>query len=226
MASCGIASRRGCERIIDDGHVTVNGEKVADPAMDVDPDKDEVLVKGIPAKPSELVYYALNKPAGYTCSRDDKHAKLLVNQLVPAHPPVWSVGRLDRDTSGLIVMTNDGALTQILTHPSYEKEKEYLLTTDTRFTDDQISEARAGVPLEDGMIVPEAFDPVGGKTYRIVVHEGRNRLIRRFAAYFGKKTTKLSRTRIAGLDIGELESGDYRPLTPEELKSLTEGLIS
>lgn len=224
MASCGIASRRGSERIIDDGHVTVNGVRVMDPALDVDPDKDEVLVGGEPAKPTELVYYALNKPVGYTSSREDKHAKLLVNELVPSRPPVWSVGRLDRDTSGLLIMTNDGALTQILTHPSYEKEKEYLLTTDTHFTDDQASEARAGVPLEDGMIIPEAFEPVGGKTYRVVIHEGRNRIIRRFAAYFGKKTTKLSRTRVAGIELGDLESGDYRVLTPAEIKTLTEGI--
>ncbi len=217
LAACGLGSRRRCERIIDDGHVTVNGERIISAATNVDPDCDEVAVRGTLVKPLEHVYYATNKPAGYICSRDDRHAKLLVTGLVPADPPVWPVGRLDRDTTGLIILTNDGELTQVLTHPSFQKEKEYLLTTDTYFTPDQMSEARAGVPLEDGMLVPDAFESAGGKTYRIVIHEGRKRIIRRFAAYFGKKTAKLARTRIGGVDLGDLPLGDYRPLTEDEV---------
>ncbi len=220
LASCGRGSRRACEQIVRSGVVAVNGEIITDPAHNVDPEADKVTVNGEEAAPRELVYYALHKPVGYTCSREDKHAAHLVTELVPADPPVWPVGRLDRDTSGLLVMTNDGRLTQQLTHPSFEKAKEYLLTTDTGFTPDQAAEARAGVVLADGPLVPDRFEPAGGKTYRIVIHEGRKRVVRRFAAYFGKKTTYLARTRIGSLELGELPEGGFRVLTSAEVEGL------
>lgn len=220
LAAAGLGSRRSCEKLVASGVVAVNGSAVTDPAFGVDPDSDTITVEGRPAVPREHVYYALNKPVGYTSSREDKHAEQLVTQLVPSDPPVWPVGRLDRDTSGLLLMTNDGALTQTLTHPSFAKEKEYLLTTDTHFTPDQMAEARAGVVLADGPLVPDAFQPAGGKTTRIVIHEGRKRVVRRFAAYFGKKTIRLVRVRIGDLALGDLEEGDYRVLTAAEIASL------
>lgn len=221
LASCGRGSRRACESVVQSGVVAVNGDVKTDPAFDVDPGVDNVTVGGQPAVPRELVYYALHKPVGYTSSRDDKHAEHLVTELVPVDPPVWPVGRLDRNTSGLLIMTNDGRLTQRLTHPSFEKEKEYLLTTDTLFSPDQAAEARAGVVLEDGPLVPDLFEAAGGKTYRLVIHEGRKRIVRRFAASFGKKTTKLVRTRIGALRLDELPEGDYRQLTSDEVMALS-----
>jgi 23S rRNA pseudouridine2605 synthase len=220
LAAAGHGSRRACEEIVRRGVVKVNAEVILDPAFGVDPEQDAVTVKNVPAMPREHVYYALHKPIGYTSSRGDKHAERLVTELVPADPPVWPVGRLDRDTSGLLIMTNDGALTQTLTHPSYAKEKEYLLTTDTRFTLDQLAEARAGVVLADGPLAPDRIEEAGGKTYRIVIHEGRKRVVRRFAAYFGKKTIKLVRVRIDGLELDDLPDGDYRILTPSEIAAL------
>jgi 23S rRNA pseudouridine2605 synthase len=173
--------------MIEQGLVAVNGAMVKKPATEIDPAKDKVTAEGRPIEVRERVYYIIYKPKGYTSSRGDKHADKLVTELVPDDPPVWPVGRLDRDTTGLLMLTNDGDLTQRLTHPSYRKEKEYLLSTDTRFSDDELSEARAGVPLVDGMFIPDLIEPAGGKSYRVIIHEGRNRLLRRFAAYFGKR---------------------------------------
>lgn len=220
LASCGLGSRRKCERLVEEGRVFVNGKPADRPATNIDQTVDIVTFDGGVVKPKEKVYYAVNKPAGYTCSRDDQHADRLVTKLVPKDPPVWPVGRLDRETSGLILLTNDGELTQRLTHPSYEKEKEYLLTTDSPFSRDEFGEAKAGVTLDDGLLKPDLIEPAGGKTYRVVIHEGRKRLIRRFAAYFGKNVRKLERIRIAGLELGDLEEGDYRTLSDEEASAL------
>ncbi len=220
LAACGLGSRRDCENLIEQGGVSVNGKPVTAPATNVEQGIDTVTVNGAVVEPREKVYYAVNKPAGYTCSRDDKHADRLVTQLVPKDPPVWPVGRLDRETSGLILLTNDGELTQRLTHPSYEKEKEYLLTTDSPFSKDELAEARAGVTLEDGLLKPDVIESAGGKTYRVIIHEGRKRVVRRFAAYFGKSVRGLERIRLAGLGLGDLEEGDYRSLTAEETSAL------
>lgn len=220
LAAGGVGSRRACEKAIAAGRVSVNGTVIDRPATDIDPASDIVQLDGRQVKQKEKAYYAVNKPAGYTCSRDDTHAEHLVTELVPSDPPVWPVGRLDRETSGLIILTNDGDLTQRLTHPSYEKEKEYVLTTDSAFTRDEIAEARAGVVLDDGNFVPDQITPAGGKSYRIVIHEGRKRLIRRFAAYFGKRVRQLQRIRIAKLELAGIASGEYRVLTPEEALSL------
>lgn len=220
LAACGLGSRRTCEKLIADGKVKVNGAKIESPATDINPEKDIVELNGHQVAEREKVYYAVNKPTGYTCSREDRHADYLVNELVPADPPVWPAGRLDKETSGLIILTNDGDLTQRLTHPSYEKEKEYILTTDSAFTLDELSEARAGVILDDGYFAPDRIEPAGGKSYRIVVHEGRKRLIRRFAAYFGKRARQLERIRIAGLELTGIETGEYRILSKDEAASL------
>jgi pseudouridine synthase len=220
LAACGEGSRRACEAVISAGRVSVNGAVAISPAIDVDPQKDVVLIDGRRAEPRAKVYYAVNKPTGYTSSRDDKHAEFLVTELVPADPPVWPAGRLDRETSGLIVLTNDGDLTQRLTHPSFEKEKEYMLTTDSAFTLDQLGEARAGVVLDDGDFAPDLIEPAGGGAYRIVVHEGRKRLIRRFAAYFGKGVRRLERVRISRLTLQGIEPGEYRKLSKDEANSL------
>ncbi|MFA5866416.1 MAG: pseudouridine synthase [Actinomycetota bacterium] len=220
LASCGLGSRRDCEKLIEQGRVSVNGQTALTPATNIDQAVDKVTFDGVVVAPKGKIYYAVNKPAGYTSSRDDKHADRLVTRLVPNDPPVWPVGRLDRDTSGLILLTNDGELTQRLTHPSYGKEKEYLLTTDTAFSNDELSEARAGVVLEDGLLKPDFIEPAGGKNYRVVIHEGRKRVVRRFAAYFGKSVRRLERIRIAGLKLDDLEEGDYRSLTAEETSSL------
>jgi 23S rRNA pseudouridine2605 synthase len=220
LASCGLGSRRKCENLVEQGRVSVNGNPADKPSINVDQAVDTVAFDGVVVEPKEKVYYLVNKPVGYTCSRDDKHADHLITELVPKNPPVWPVGRLDRDTSGLIIMTNDGNLTQKLTHPGYAREKEYLLNTDTSFTLDEMGEARAGVALEDGQLIPDLFEPAGGQTYRIVIHEGRKRIVRRFAAYFGKKTRRLERVRIADLVLGDLAEGDYRSLSAGEISSL------
>jgi 23S rRNA pseudouridine2605 synthase len=206
--------------LVEAGRVSVNGKLAAGPATNIEPEIDTVTLDGTVVEQKEKVYYAVNKPGGYTCSRDDIHADRLITSLVPKDPPVWPVGRLDRDTNGLILLTNDGELTQKLTHPSYGKEKEYLLTVDSPFSPDQFGEARAGVVLADGFLQPDHFEPAGGKTYRIVIHEGRKRVIRRFAAYFGKNVRRLERIRLAGIKLDDLEEGGYRQLSSAEISEL------
>lgn len=220
LASCGLGSRRGCEELINQGRVKVNDSQVASLGLSVDPRTDVVTVDGKIAEPRELVYYLLNKPVGFTTTRADRFAARVITELVADDPPVWPVGRLDRETSGLIILTNDGELTERLTHPSYQKEKEYLVTTESPLTKDEITMIRRGVTLEDGMIVPDAFERVGDKTYRIIVHEGRKRLIRRIIAHIRANLVKLERIRIGSLVLGDVAPGDWRPLTSEEKELL------
>ncbi len=220
LASCGLGSRRKCEDLVQSGKITLNGKIITTPALNIDPSLDVIAMAGKVVKPLNEVYYLLNKPTGYTSSVSDAHADKLVTELVPAEPPVWPVGRLDRETSGLLIMTNDGELTQKLTHPRYLKEKEYLLTVDRPLRQAEISALRKGINLEDGPFKPDKFEETGPGRYRIVIHEGRNRLIRRAISHFSKEITALSRVRMADIEIKSLELGKYRVLTKNEVTRL------
>jgi len=162
----------------------------------------------------------LNKPLGYTSTCKDSHAEKLAISLVPKNPPVWPVGRLDKYTSGLLILTNDGKLTQKLTHPSFNIKKEYSLTTNLPLTDNEIHKIRQGVKLEDGFIKPDVFQKIGPKSWRIVLHEGRKRIVRRIIENTGKKTMSLTRIRFAFLELGDLKPGRWRHLTKEEINQL------
>jgi 23S rRNA pseudouridine2605 synthase len=218
LASAGVAARRKAEEVILSGRVTIDGETVTDPAFDIS--SQRVLLDDREIAPSEKVYYLLDKPAGFTSSTADEHAEKLVTELVPSEPSVWPVGRLDRETAGLIILTNDGELTQNLTHPSREKEKEYEMTVDRPLSRSEQDFLRQGIELEDGPFKPDQFTEISNGKYRIVVHEGRNRLIRRAISYFGKEITTLTRTRIAFITLSGLEPGKYRELTKNEVGRL------
>lgn len=218
LASCGLGSRRYCENLISLGKILVNELIVDSPAINIDPEKDTVKFRGEIIKPQKTVYYILNKPTGYVTSRDDPHAKKLITDLVPKIPPVWPVGRLDKETSGLLILTNDGDLTQKLTHPKYVKEKEYLIKTNQPLSDDDITKIMNGVTLEDGLIKPDKFSRVATKTYNIVIHEGRNRLIRRLIAHFDLEVISLERIRISNIKLGKLPLGEYRVLDANKIK--------
>lgn len=220
LASCGLGSRRNCEELITAGRVSVNGQLIDSPALNVEPGADVILLDGNPVSPQTKAYYLLNKPIGFTCSLADEHAERLITELVPENIIVWPVGRLDRDTSGLIILTNDGDLTQRMTHPSFEKSKTYVATLDKPLASSELQELAKGVELDDGRIKPDAIVELDGTSYEITVHEGRNRLVRRIFEHFGRKVIALNRTKLSFLEAGSLKLGKYRHLTSTEITRL------
>ena len=222
LAQAGVASRRKAEALVKQGLVSVNGKISADPALRVNPKTDKILYRGKPLSPAQKVYYLLNKPVGYTCTAQDPHAEKLVGELVPAEPRVWPVGRLDKMTSGLLILTNDGDLALSLTHPRYRVEKEYEITADFPLAENEIAAVQKGVSLEDGFIRPDRFEKISGKRYRIVIHSGKKRVVRRIVEKIGKSVAQLKRTRVGSLELQNLPLGKWRRLSPAEIKKLAQ----
>jgi len=219
LAKSGLGARRKTEILVKNGRVTVNERVVTDFSFDVS-EKDIVCVDGIKVKPEGLVYYLLNKPAGYTSTLADKHAKHLITELVPQTPPVWPVGRLDRETEGLIILTNDGNLTYHATHPKFEKEKEYEVTITPPLSDKELAALKRGVKLEDGLFIPDSL-VASGTAYRIVLHSGKKRVVRRLFQFFDKKVVRLKRIRLGHISINGLKTGEWRILRKSEIEELT-----
>jgi 23S rRNA pseudouridine2605 synthase len=220
LARAGVGSRRTCEDLIAAGRVEVNGE-TAQLGRRVDVEHDRVTVDGVSigVRPG-LVYYMVNKPAGVVSTASDPHARVTLTSLVPADPRVYPVGRLDADSEGIILLTNDGDLTYRLTHPSFGVEKEYLITVDGTPKPGAIRQLRDGVQLEDGLTAPARVSTLGPGSLRITIHEGRNRQVRRMTEAVGHPVRRLVRTRIGPLRLGSLRPGDWRPLTVEEVRAL------
>ncbi|MGH9301645.1 MAG: pseudouridine synthase [Acidimicrobiales bacterium] len=223
LARVGIASRRVCEEMIGAGRVTVNGS-VARLGRRVDLDRDVVELDGAPVgvKP-DLVYYLLNKPRGVVATSDDPQGRPTVVSLVPPEPRVFSVGRLDVDTEGLLLMTNDGQLAHHLTHPSRGVAKEYLAQVNGHPRPVAIRALREGVDLADGRSAPAQVALVAPDTIRLVIHEGRNRQVRRMCEAVGHPVVRLVRTRIGTLTDRTLAPGQYRVLTQGEVRALSVG---
>jgi 23S rRNA pseudouridine2605 synthase len=230
LARRGWGSRRACEELIGAGRVTVNGE-VAQLGRRVDAEHDLVEVDGAPVgiRP-ELVYYLLNKPAGVVSTASDPQGRRTVVQLVPAEPRVFPVGRLDADTEGLLLLTNDGELSNRLAHPSHGVEKEYLATVATHgrrpVTAGAIRQLREGVDLEDGPTAPARVSQPSPGVLRITIHEGRNRQVRRMCEAVGHPVTRLVRTRVGPLRDRRLRPGEWRHLTAEEVRDLTRATVT
>jgi 23S rRNA pseudouridine2605 synthase len=224
LAAVGFGSRRTCEELIEEGRVTVDGE-VAILGRRVDADVAEVAVDGVPVsvRPG-LVYYLLNKPKGVVVTASDPQGRPTALDLVPREPRVFSVGRLDADTEGLIIFTNDGDLAHRLAHPSYGVEKEYLVELDGIPTAGQIRQLRTGVMLDDGMTAPARASTVAPRTIKLTIHEGRNRQVRRMCAAVGHHVVRLVRVRIGPVSDRSLAPGEWRPLTPEEVRGLEESV--
>ncbi|HLU42710.1 MAG TPA: pseudouridine synthase [Microthrixaceae bacterium] len=220
LARAGIGSRRACEELIADGRVTING-RTARLGARVDVDRDEVAVDGVPigVRP-DLVHYLLNKPAGVVTTADDPQGRPTVVELVPSEPRVHPVGRLDRDTEGLLLLTNDGTLTHRLTHPSFGVEKEYVAEVEGNPGRGALRRLREGVELEDGITAPAKASLLAPGMLRIVIHEGRNRQVRRMCAAVGHPVRRLVRTRIGPLRDTRLRPGEWRELTTEEVREL------
>jgi 23S rRNA pseudouridine2605 synthase len=221
LSEAGIASRRKAETLVTQGLVFVNSEKMDNVAKRIDPTKDKIEFQGKAVALPKSVYYLLNKPVGYTSTTEDKHAKKPITELAPKSPKVWPVGRLDLYTTGLILLTNDGDLTQKLTHPRYEIEKEYEITSNQPLDKNEIAMIQRGVKLEDGFIKPDRFETIGTNLYRITLHSGKKRVVRRIIEKIGKSVAKLKRTRIGFLVLGNLKPGQWRPLTQKEIEKLT-----
>ncbi len=221
LARVGVGSRRVCEGLIVDGRVTVNGE-VPVLGRRVDPSVDRVELDGVPlpVQPG-LAHYLVNKPAGVVCTAEDTHGRPTVVALVPDHPRVFPVGRLDMDSEGLIILTNDGDLTHRLTHPSFGVPKEYLVQVEGEPTPGEVSRLRRGIDLDDGPTAPARVAVVAPNLLRIVIHEGRNRQVRRMCDAVGHPVLRLVRTRIGPIADPSLSPGESRPLSFDEVRSLT-----
>ena len=220
LARAGFGSRRACDDLIAGGRVTVNGE-VAELGRRVDAEHDKIAVDGVAGsvRPG-LVYYLLNKPKGVISTSTDPENRPTVIDLVPNEPRVFSVGRLDLDTEGLLVITNDGDLAHRLTHPSLSVEKAYLVQVEGTPSPAAIRRLREGVELEDGMTSPAKVSLTPPNLLRLVIHEGRNRQVRRMCAAVGHPVVRLARYRIGPLADPSLAPGQWRHLEPSEVRSL------
>jgi 23S rRNA pseudouridine2605 synthase len=221
LARAGFGSRRACEELIAAGRVSVNG-RVVELGFRVDLAHDQVTVDGEPVGVMPgLVYYLLNKPAGYATTASDPQGRPTVVSLLPAEPRVFPVGRLDFATEGLLILTNDGVLAQHLTHPSQGIEKEYLAEVEGRPQPGAIRRLREGVELEDGRTAPARVSLVEASLLRITIHEGRNRQVRRMCQAVGHPVVRLARTRIGPISDRQLSPGHWRRLTMDEIRQLS-----
>ena len=226
LAQSGIASRRRCEELMLAGVVTVDGEVVTRLGTKVDPRTAVVRVDGKRLPPiSAHVYLALNKPRGVVSTMSDPEGRRTLSDVVADRPErLFHVGRLDTDTAGLIILTNDGDFAQRLAHPSYEVDKTYVAEVTGEVTKATLRKLEAGVRLDDGPVTVSRTRIVQhgtGKTIvELVIHEGRNRIVRRLLEHVGHPVDRLTRTRIGPVRLGQLKSGELRDLTREELGEL------
>ncbi len=224
LARAGAASsRRKAESPILAGRVTVNGER-ATLGTTVTED-DEIVLDGTPVHlPDTMVYLAMNKPHGYLTTMDDDRGRKKVADLMPEVPGLVPAGRLDANTEGLLILTNDGKLAHRITHPSSRIEKRYRLTLENPVPEEALAALAAGPTLEDGKMHPPLLANLrharSQTTLDLTIHEGRNRIIRRACVAVGLRLTSLRRIRIGPVRLGDLPEGKYRPLTPEELEAL------
>jgi 23S rRNA pseudouridine2605 synthase len=226
LAHAGVASRRAAEEVIRAGRVTVAGEVVHDPAHDVD-ECSVIAVDGRPLAGAERrVVYMVNKPLGVLSTAQDTHGRPTVVSLVPHEPRrLYPVGRLDADTTGLILLTNDGELAHRLTHPSFEVPKTYRARVGGGPVGDRVlHRLREGVRLEDGITAPARVRRAGQSLLELTIHEGRNRQVRRMCEAVGHPVQELQRVAFGPLQVGGLASGTHRLLTDLEVE-LLRGLI-
>jgi 23S rRNA pseudouridine2605 synthase len=228
LADAGIASRRGGEKLILEGQVSVNGKVARELGTKVDADHDRVTVEGRAIKPKRKLYVAVHKPAGYICSRSDPEKRRSVGDLLPAEwNNLYSVGRLDYNSEGLIFFTNDGEFSLRLTHPRYGIEKKYLATVKGEVRPDLLHQFTKGVFLDGELLkVAKARVLKSNKSHsvvEIVLREGKNREIRRLFESQSIEVERLQRVQIGRIKLGQLPKGKWRTLTEPEIKSLISG---
>jgi 23S rRNA pseudouridine2605 synthase len=220
LAHSGAASRRAAERLISEGRVTVAGSIVTDPARDVD-ELSGVALDGRRLAPGPRLVFALHKPRGVVSTAKDTHGRPTVTELVPSERRLYPVGRLDADTTGLILLTNDGDLAHMLTHPSFEVEKTYRARVDPApVPESALRTLREGVELEEGRTAPAHVRQLEPGLLEIVVREGRKRQVRRMCEAVGHRVKALERTAFGPLRLERLPEGEFRRLTPAEVERL------
>jgi 23S rRNA pseudouridine2605 synthase len=221
LATAGVASRRASEEIVRSGRVSVGGTVVTDPARDVGPE-DPVELDGKPLAPSrERVVYALHKPPGVVSTASDPQGRPTVVSLLPSDVRLYPVGRLDIDTTGLILLTNDGDFAHRMTHPRFEVEKTYRArVTDPPVRAEAVRALRDGVQLDDGPTGPAKVRRLMPDVLEITIHEGRKRQVKRMLEAVGHRVRRLERTRFGPLGLGELRPGAYRRLGAAEVQAL------
>lgn len=223
LASCGICSRRDADKLIEQGVVTVNG-RPAEQGMKVTA-RDEICVRGKKvAGRDKTVVLAYYKPIGIVCTERDVHAKKIVADQIKYPVRVTYAGRLDKDSEGLLLMTNDGALIEAMMRGANRHEKEYIVKTTKEWTDEALSNMRGGIYLEELDVTtrPCVVEQLGTKTIRMIITQGLNRQIRRMCKTQGYEIASLKRVRVVNIELGNLKSGEYRELSGDELRSLYE----
>jgi len=220
LSQAGVCSRRKGERFILEGRVTVNGETVTQLGTRVDPDSDRVAVDGHPVKSREkMVYIVLHKPEGYVTSCEHPGEKIVLD-LLSVDQRVYPVGRLDKDSTGLLLLTNDGRLHHRLSHPSFDHEKEYEVAVEKPIPGGALNKMAAGVSLNGVQTRPAKIRKLTPTKFKIILQEGRNRQIRRMVGKVGGRVVHLKRIRIAGISLGDLAKGKWRYLKPDEIYRL------
>lgn len=225
LAEAGLGSRRSCELLVQEGKVCVNGQTIKVPGSKVDPSVDSVTVAGKPVSVDQKVYIALNKPAGVLCTNRDTHGRKRALDLLPANlPRTYSVGRLDKDTEGLLFLTNDGNFSLRLTHPRYKMRKTYLVEVEGHLKSEQIARLLKGVRSEGQLLHAEKVFQVRSRgestELRLVLSEGKKRQIRRMMAAVGHPVKRLARLAVGPVELGNLKASQWRHLTHEEVDKL------
>ncbi len=224
LAHCGVCSRRKAETHIESGLVKVNGGVVTQLGTTVDPDRDKVEFQGkqvVLKRSASKIYIALNKPEGVVCSCSRQNARIVLD-LIDIDERIYPVGRLDKDSKGLLLMTNDGQLHHKLSHPSFNHEKEYRVTTALPLTDKALQQMADGVVIDGEKTRQAKVKKISKTTFRIILKQGRNRQIRKMVAALGTKVETLERVRIADISLGSLKPGKWRYLNPKEIQALTQ----
>lgn len=225
IADRGFCSRRKAEEYITAGRVTVDRRVVDQLGSSFDPNCRIEIDGFVLPKVGQKVYLAVNKPLGFICTASDPKDRKLVTQLVPPqYGRVFPIGRLDINSEGLILLTNDGEFANLVMHPSSSPDKTYEVSIDKRLSREEMEKLSNGIMLEDGMTAPAKIREVGISiykcTYQITIHEGRNREIRRMMEYFGKKVVKLKRITIGNIDLKEMPKGAFREIPPKVIEQL------
>jgi 23S rRNA pseudouridine2605 synthase len=225
LAEAGVASRRASERLILEGHVAVNGEVRAELGTKINPERDQVRVQGTPVRRPPRIYLALNKPKGVLCTRKDPQQRQTIQDFLPSHlHSLFTVGRLDCDSEGLIFLTNDGEFSLKLAHPRFGVRKLYLATIPGRVDGKSLSPLVSGIRIDNQSLKAERVRVVSSSRKQSVIElelaEGKYREVRRMLFSLGHEVTALRRTQIGPIKLGELKPGRWRILQPIEVKSL------
>jgi 23S rRNA pseudouridine2605 synthase/23S rRNA pseudouridine2604 synthase len=222
LSASGVCSRRKGEAYMTSGRVMVNNEIVRELGTKIDPDHDLVMVDGKPVEsPETLIYIALNKPKEYVTSCSHPGEKIVMD-LVDISHRIYPIGRLDKDSTGLLLLTNDGRLHHKLSHPSFDHEKEYDVTVAKPITDGALQKMAQGLPMMESRTRPARVQRLSARKFRIILQEGKNRQVRRMVRKVGNQVTELKRIRVANIKLGRLAPGTWRHLTRNEKMKLLE----